>query len=139
MYMAYLEYVVALDQFSSVCLLLAASAVTVCMLAMESCFLRSCLIFFLYQSPPISPPDLLEKSRAVHQAADERTFHIFYQILNGMDSTGKSDFLLEDPKNYKFLSNGNLPVPGVNDSQEFQDTIEAMNIMGMPEEEQKGV
>ena len=55
-----------------------------------------------------------------------------------MDSTGKKDFLLDDPKSYKFLSNGNLPVPGVNDSQEFQDTIEAMNIMGMSDEEQSG-
>ena len=57
-------------------------------------------------------------------------------MLNGMDSAGKKEFILEDPKSYKFLSNGNLPVPGVNDSQEFQDTIEAMNIMGMSDEEQ---
>lgn len=83
--------------------------------------------------------DLLEKSRAVHQAPDERIFHIFYQMLNGMDAKQKTDFLLEDPKSYKFLSNGNLPVPGVNDSAEFEDTVEAMNIMGMPEDEQSGV
>ena len=82
--------------------------------------------------------DLLEKSRAVHQAPDERTFHIFYQMVNGMDSNGRKDFILDDPKTYKFLSNGNLPVPGVNDSQEFQDTIEAMNIMGLTDEEQNG-
>ena len=93
------------------------------------------LFFFL---PSLLFLDLLEKSRAVHQAPDERTFHIFYQILNGMDSAGKKEFILEDPKSYKFLSNGNLPVPGVNDSQEFQDTVEAMNIMGMSDEEQSG-
>ena len=94
------------------------------------------ILFFSYLSPTFL--DLLEKSRAVHQAPDERTFHIFYQILNGMDSAGKKEFILEDPKSYKFLSNGNLPVPGVNDSQEFQDTVEAMNIMGMSDEEQSG-
>lgn len=53
-----------------------------------------------------------------------------------MNPTEKKEFIVEDPKTYKFLSNGNLPVPGVNDAQEFEDTKEAMNIMGMTEEEQ---
>lgn len=80
----------------------------------------------------------MEKSRAVRQAGDERTFHIFYQLLNGMNESEKKEYLAMEPKTYKFLSNGNLPVPGVNDSQEFEDTKEAMNIMGMTEEEQGG-
>ncbi len=92
-----------------------------------------------YPFPWLSfPPDLLEKSRSVRQAPDERTFHIFYQVLNGMDANTKKEFLVQDAKTYKFLSNGNLPVPGVNDAQEFQDTREAMNIMGMSEDEQNG-
>lgn len=59
-------------------------------------------------------------------------------MLCGMSATEKKEFILDDAKTYKFLSNGNLPVPGVNDSQEFEDTREAMNIMGMPDEEQSG-
>ena len=81
---------------------------------------------------------MLEKSRAVHQASDERTFHIFYQVLNGMTDAEKKEYIIMEPKTYKNLSNGNLPVPGVNDSQEFEDTREAMNIMGMSEDEQSG-
>ena len=58
--------------------------------------------------------------------------------MNGMDAAAKKEYLVMDAKNYKFLSNGNLPVPGVNDGQEFEDTCEAMNIMGMSEDEQSG-
>lgn len=81
----------------------------------------------------------MEKSRSVHQATDERTFHIFYQILNGMSSNEKKEFLFDDPSKYKYLTCGNLHVPGVNDSQEYEDTCEAMRIMGMPDEERNGM
>ena len=83
-------------------------------------------------------PDLLEKSRAVRQAQDERTFHIFYQILNGMEDKEKDDFLFLSADKYKFLSSGNMMVAGVNDTQEFIDTKEAMDIMGMSEDEKSG-
>ena len=55
-----------------------------------------------------------------------------------MNDGEKKEFLVQDAKTYKFLSNGNLPVPGVNDSQEFEDTKEAMVIMGMSDDEQAG-
>nr|WEL12769.1 myosin class II [Halisarca dujardinii] len=78
---------------------------------------------------------LLEKSRAVHQSVDERTFHIFYQMLNGCTPDERKEYFLEDPKHYVHLSNGNAQVPGVNDSVEFNCTMEAMDIMGMNDEE----
>ncbi|XP_067006005.1 myosin heavy chain, non-muscle isoform X2 [Anabrus simplex] len=74
---------------------------------------------------------LLEKSRAIRQAKDERTFHIFYQLLMGATPEQKKEFILEDPKSYPFLTGGYLPVPGVDDVAEFQATCKAMSIMGM--------
>lgn len=74
---------------------------------------------------------LLEKSRAIRQAKDERTFHIFYQLLAGATPEQKEKFILDDIKTYTFLSNGSLPVPGVDDYAEFQATVKSMNIMGM--------
>ncbi|XP_039754036.1 myosin heavy chain, non-muscle isoform X1 [Pararge aegeria] len=78
---------------------------------------------------------LLEKSRAIRQAQDERTFHIFYQLLSGATAQQKAEYILEDPKSYPFLSNAALPVPGIDDAAEFQATIKSMNIMGMNNED----
>ncbi|VVC92827.1 unnamed protein product [Leptidea sinapis] len=78
---------------------------------------------------------LLEKSRAIRQAKDERTFHIFYQLLAGATPEQRAEYIIEDPKSYPFLTNGNLPVPGIDDNVEFQATIKSMNIMGMNQED----
>ncbi|KAG7303055.1 hypothetical protein JYU34_013074 [Plutella xylostella] len=74
---------------------------------------------------------LLEKSRAIRQAKDERTFHIFYQLLAGATPEQKAEYIIEDAKSYPFLSSGAVPVPGIDDVAEFQATIKSMNIMGM--------
>ncbi|XP_065898509.1 myosin-9-like [Dysidea avara] len=82
---------------------------------------------------------LLEKSRTVHQANDERIFHFFYQMLNGADAEKKKEYLLEAASQFSYLSNGNLQVQGVNDSDEYSDTMEAMSVMGMTDDEKAAV
>ncbi|XP_047196744.1 myosin-10 isoform X6 [Hippoglossus stenolepis] len=78
---------------------------------------------------------LLEKSRATRQAKDERTFHIFYQMLCGASTETRADLLLGTADEYRFLSGGSIPVPGQSDADNFTQTMDSMGIMGFTPEE----
>ncbi|XP_055766155.1 myosin-10-like isoform X1 [Salvelinus fontinalis] len=78
---------------------------------------------------------LLEKSRAIRQAKDERTFHIFYQLMCGASEATRADLLLGSADQYRFLSGGAIPVPGQSDADNFTQTMDSMTIMGFTPEE----
>merc|ERR1719392_591857 len=78
---------------------------------------------------------LLEKARIIRQAPDERTFHIFYQLLMGSSKEFKSQLLLDDAKNYTYMTQGGLRVPGIDDIEEFAATQNAMKVMGITDED----
>uniref|UniRef100_A0A8C2PY89 Myosin, heavy chain 9a, non-muscle n=1 Tax=Cyprinus carpio TaxID=7962 RepID=A0A8C2PY89_CYPCA len=82
---------------------------------------------------------LLEKSRAIRQAKVERTFHVFYYLLSGAGDKLRAELCLEDYNKYRFLSNGNVTIPGQQDKELFAETVDAFRIMGIPEEEQTGL
>uniref|UniRef100_A0AAR2JG96 Myosin-9 n=1 Tax=Pygocentrus nattereri TaxID=42514 RepID=A0AAR2JG96_PYGNA len=82
---------------------------------------------------------LLEKSRAIRQAREERTFHIFYYMLSGAGDKIRTELCLEGYSKYRFLSNGNVTIPGQQDKDMFTDTMEAMRIMGFSPEEHIGL
>lgn len=46
-----------------------------------------------------------------------------------------ADLLLEGFNNYRFLSNGYIPIPGQQDKDNFQETMEAMHIIGFSHDE----
>ncbi|XP_075870147.1 myosin-9-like isoform X2 [Nelusetta ayraudi] len=82
---------------------------------------------------------LLEKSRAIRQAKEERSFHIFYYLLSGAGEKLRSELCLEDFSNYRFLSSGNMTIPGLQDTDLFAETVEAFKIMNVPEDERIGL
>merc|ERR1719445_1792221 len=82
---------------------------------------------------------LLEKARIIRQAGDERSFHIFYQLLMGATKEFKSQMLLDDAKNYTFMTMGGVRVPGIDDVEEFAATQNAMRVMGISEEDMSSI
>jgi len=83
---------------------------------------------------------ILEKARVINQSPEgkERNFHIFYQLAAGADAKLKKELFLDDLSSYSYMSNGDVAIPGMNDADEFRETVEAMKIMGMKAEEIKG-
>lgn len=44
-------------------------------------------------------------------------------------------YILENQKSYTFLSQGNVTIPGSDDAEEFAATVQAMQIMGISDED----
>lgn len=77
---------------------------------------------------------LLEKSRVVFQAPDERNYHIFYQLCAARDKWPKLE--LEHQDAFKFLNQGDTPnIPRVSDSEQFDETHTALVTLGFSAKE----
>jgi len=80
---------------------------------------------------------LLEKSRVTYQTPGERSFHIFYQLLAGASNEEANSLVLYAPEHFHYLNqSGCYQVDGIDDIQEYKDTRNAMNIIGITNEEQ---
>lgn len=73
---------------------------------------------------------LLEKSRIVNQASDERNYHIFYCMLAGMSREEKQRLELSDAGKYYYLTQGGtITCEGRDDATEFADIRSAMKLL----------
>lgn len=80
---------------------------------------------------------LLEKTRVVQQATEERNFHIFYQLLAGCPSAERLELRLRDWSQFRYLADSGIAaIDGVDEVAEFKLTREAMGIAGFTEEHQ---
>ncbi|XP_052787158.1 unconventional myosin-Va-like isoform X2 [Mya arenaria] len=79
---------------------------------------------------------LLEKSRVVFQASDERNYHVFYQLCASRNIPELKKFSLQTADKYFYTSQGkNIAIDGVNDEEEYLNLKEAMRLLGFSEKD----
>ena len=79
---------------------------------------------------------LLEKSRITQQQEVERSYHMFYQLLQPFLPNMKAKCLLtDDIYDYSYVSQGKTSVPSIDDNEELEYTHDAFGVIGFSEAE----
>lgn len=80
---------------------------------------------------------LLEKSRVTSRSEQERSFHVFFQLLLGADASLKESLLLDgSPSNYEYLKHSRQQVDGMDDVVEWANLVRALRTVGFSTDEQ---
>ncbi|XP_077421039.1 unconventional myosin-Va isoform X3 [Vanacampus margaritifer] len=83
---------------------------------------------------------LLEKSRVVFQADEERNYHIFYQLCASSHLPEFTNLELSNANNFLYTRQGGSPViVGVDDTKELCTTRHAFSLLGINESYQMGL
>ncbi|XP_066530593.1 unconventional myosin-XV [Hoplias malabaricus] len=91
-------------------------------------------------SGAITSQYLLEKSRIVFQAKDERNYHIFYEMLAGLPSQQKQSLYLQEAETYYYLNQGgDCEIVGKSDGEDFRRLLSAMEILHFNVDDQNGI
>eukprot|EP00736_Rhodelphis_marinus_P000589 Rmarinus@m.11800 len=77
---------------------------------------------------------LLEKSRVVQQSPGERNYHVFYMLCRGASDDMRAELGLLPAEDYVYLSSGMChTIDGMDDRALFEEMVESMGYIGLPE------
>ncbi|XP_043952709.1 unconventional myosin-Va isoform X4 [Gambusia affinis] len=83
---------------------------------------------------------LLEKSRVVFQADEERNYHIFYQLCASANQPEFKNLRLSTANDFLYTRQGRSPViEGIDDAKELRTTRHAFTLLGINESYQIGL
>ncbi|KAM4744940.1 unconventional myosin-Va isoform 2-T2 [Anableps anableps] len=83
---------------------------------------------------------LLEKSRVVFQADEERNYHVFYQLCASANLPEFKNLRLSSANDFLYTRQGRSPViEGVDDAKELRTTRHAFTLLGINESYQIGL
>uniref|UniRef100_A0A8D2Q0F9 Unconventional myosin-Va n=1 Tax=Zosterops lateralis melanops TaxID=1220523 RepID=A0A8D2Q0F9_ZOSLA len=83
---------------------------------------------------------LLEKSRVVFQAEEERNYHIFYQLCASAALPEFKTLRLGNANYFHYTKQGGSPViDGVDDAKEMMNTRQACTLLGISDSYQMGI
>ncbi|XP_076443388.1 unconventional myosin-IXb-like isoform X3 [Babylonia areolata] len=83
---------------------------------------------------------LLEKSRIVSQAKNERNYHVFYYLLAGADDREREALGLTKPEHYQYLAHSECCVQeGLDEEHEFARLKQSMEMVGFSAETQRKI
>ncbi|XP_048467111.1 unconventional myosin-XV-like [Rhincodon typus] len=71
---------------------------------------------------------LLERSRLVFQARNERNYHVFYELLAGLDDIQKQELSLQQSETYFYLNQGGACE--ITSKQEHEDFLRLLHSLG---------
>uniref|UniRef100_A0A0N4ZLT2 Myosin motor domain-containing protein n=1 Tax=Parastrongyloides trichosuri TaxID=131310 RepID=A0A0N4ZLT2_PARTI len=83
---------------------------------------------------------LLEKSRIVAQTVEERNYHIFYSLLNGIDEEEREQLFLTKAEDYFYLNQGRIfNIDGRNEVATLNEIHNSMKVLMFKEAEIKSI
>lgn len=82
---------------------------------------------------------LLEKSRIVTQANEERNYHIFYELLGGLNETDRAKYGLLEADKYFYLNQGSSDCTPNGSCKEWSSLQSSLQVLGFSDAEREGV